>query len=84
MVETQQVNAYINRGDHPMTNAGLETDKQIISAKEKGKNPMGKESKSTLNAGNLAAKIRARQAATVAHPARRTSMASPLCLLATR
>lgn len=29
---------------------------------------MGESSKSAFNAGNLAAKIRARQAATVAHP----------------
>lgn len=28
MVENQLVNAYINRVDHPMTNAGLETNKE--------------------------------------------------------
>lgn len=32
------VNAYIFRGDHPMTNAGLEIKKKMISAEEKGEN----------------------------------------------
>jgi hypothetical protein len=41
MVENQWINAYINRGDHPMTNAGLEIKKNLISAEEKGEKPTG-------------------------------------------
>lgn len=37
MVENQWVNAYINRGDHPMTNAGLKTQKKDYLCRQKRK-----------------------------------------------